>query len=258
MFEARLNSAGLLKRVLDAVKDLITDANLLCTEDGIQLQAMDTAHVSLVCFTLLTDAFSLYSCDDTMTLGVNTVVFARILKCADNNDAVTLKTSPDGSKLHITFESPSGSRSSQFEMNLMDLNADNFHIPDTEYTTCVKMPSSEFTRIIKDLQAFGDTCTLDIQKSQVGFHVEGDAGKVSMLVKQDKTAKEESHWTEVETDAPLKMDFAVKYLATFTKAQAISEQVSLYLLEGVPMYVTYDMGDQGSVGYYLAPKMHEE
>lgn len=258
MFEARLNSAGLLKRILDAVKDLITDANLLCTEDGIQLQAMDTAHVALVCFTLLTDAFSLYSCDETVTLGVNTVVFARILKCADNNDAVLLKTSADGSKLHITFESPSGSRSSHFEMNLMNLNADNYHIPDTEYTTCVKMPSNEFTRVLRDLQAFGDTCKLEIKKSAIEFHVEGDAGKVSMTLKEDKTHKEPNQWTEVETEDPIRMDFPLKYLAVFSKAQGIADQVALYLLEGLPMYVMYDMGDQGSVGYYLAPKIQEE
>jgi proliferating cell nuclear antigen len=257
MFEARLNSAGLLKRILDAIKDLITDANLLCTEDGIQLQAMDTAHVSLVCFTLLTDAFSLYNCSETMTLGVNTVVFARILKCADNNDSVLLKTSDDGSKLHISFESPSGSRSSTFEMNLMELDSDHLQIPDTEYATCVKMPSSDFTRIVKDLQAFGEVCSIDVKKLSVEFHVEGDAGKVSMKVKQDMSHKNESEWTTIDTEERLKMNFGLKYLAVFTKAQGISDQVGLYLMEGVPMYVTYDMGDQGSVGYYLAPKMHE-
>jgi proliferating cell nuclear antigen len=258
MFEARLHSAALLKRVLDAVKDLIVDANLLCTEDGIQLQAMDAAHVSLVCFTLLADAFSLYSCDETVTLGVNTVIFARILKCADNNDSVLLKTSADGSKLLITFESPSGSRTSTFEMNLMDLNTDQFHLPDTEYTTCIKMPSAEFTRMVRDMQAFGDTCTFDIRESRVEFQVHGDAGKATMAVKQDKTHKDEQQWTEIQTDGPLAMEFALKYLSVFTKAQAISDQVALYLLEGVPMYVNYDMGDQGSVGYYLAPKVHEE
>jgi proliferating cell nuclear antigen len=257
MFEARLNSAGLLKRILDAVKDLITDANLLCTEDGIQLQAMDTAHVSLVCFTLLTDAFSLYTCSDTMTLGVNTVVFARILKCADNNDSVLLKTSPDGSKLHISFESPSGSRNSTFEMNLMNLDSDHLQIPDTEYATCVKMPSSEFTRIVRDLQAFGETCSIDVKRTAVEFNVEGDAGKVAMTVKQDMTHKDEAQWTTIDTEQRLKMEFGLKYLAIFTKAQAIADQVGLYLMEGTPMYVTYDMGDQGSVGYYLAPKIHE-
>ena len=35
MLEARMNEASTLKKVLEAVKDLITDANWECNEDGI-------------------------------------------------------------------------------------------------------------------------------------------------------------------------------------------------------------------------------
>jgi len=29
------------------------------------------------------------------------------------------------------------------------------------------------------------------------------------------------------------------------------------MIEGAPLYVSYDMGDKGSVGFYLAPKQDE-
>lgn len=35
MLEARMSEAGTLKKVLDAVRDLISDANWECNEDGI-------------------------------------------------------------------------------------------------------------------------------------------------------------------------------------------------------------------------------
>ena len=53
------------------------------------------------------------------------------------------------------------------------------------------------------------------------------------------------------------MMFALKYLAAFTKAQHISDQVALYLVAGSPLYVSYDMEAKGSVGFYLAPKNDE-
>ena len=40
-----------------------------------------------------------------------------------------------------------------------DIDADNLGIPDTEYKCTVKMPSSEFQRIVRDLSVLGDTCT---------------------------------------------------------------------------------------------------
>jgi hypothetical protein len=37
---------GLLKKLVEAIKDLVTDGNFEATETGISLQAMDTSHVS--------------------------------------------------------------------------------------------------------------------------------------------------------------------------------------------------------------------
>ncbi|CAG7820164.1 unnamed protein product, partial [Allacma fusca] len=47
MFEAKLLEAGILKKVLDAIKDLLNEATFDCSESGLQLQAMDSSHVSL-------------------------------------------------------------------------------------------------------------------------------------------------------------------------------------------------------------------
>lgn len=49
-------------------------------------------------------------------------------------------------------------RISDFEMKLMDIDSEHLGIPETEYSTIVKMPSSEFQRIIRDLSVLGDTC----------------------------------------------------------------------------------------------------
>jgi hypothetical protein len=37
---------GLLKKLVEAIKDLVTDGNFEATDSGISLQAMDTSHVS--------------------------------------------------------------------------------------------------------------------------------------------------------------------------------------------------------------------
>ena len=47
MFEARLVQGRLLKTVLETVKDQMMEATLECTEEGIQLQAMDNWHDSM-------------------------------------------------------------------------------------------------------------------------------------------------------------------------------------------------------------------
>lgn len=78
MFEARLVSTVTLKRVLEAVKELLNEASFDCSDTGIQLQAMDNSHVALVSLTLRADGFDKYRCDRNLTMGMNLARFVII------------------------------------------------------------------------------------------------------------------------------------------------------------------------------------
>lgn len=58
-----------------------------------------------------------------------------------------------------------------FEMKLMDIDSEHLGIPEAEYHAIVRMPSSEFARICKDLSSIGDTGTflLDIAIDLISF-----------------------------------------------------------------------------------------
>ena len=47
----------ILSQVLESLKDLLTEATWDCADTGIQLQAMDNSHVSLVSVNLRADGF---------------------------------------------------------------------------------------------------------------------------------------------------------------------------------------------------------
>ena len=107
MFEARLLQGSVLKKILEAVKDLVTDANFDCNSSGISLQAMDTSHVSLVSMLLRSEGFDPFRCDRNLSLGINLGSMSKILKCAGNDDIITMKAADSGDKVSFVFESPS-------------------------------------------------------------------------------------------------------------------------------------------------------
>lgn len=85
MFEARILQGSILKKVLESIKDLVTDANFECTANGFALQAMDSSHVSLVALMLRSTGFDHYRCDRDVTMGMNLlnmVRFVHIFVCA--------------------------------------------------------------------------------------------------------------------------------------------------------------------------------
>jgi proliferating cell nuclear antigen len=71
MFEAKLVQGSLLKKVMEAIKELLNEASFDCSSDGITLQAMDNSHVSLVSLCMEAEGFEQYRCDRNLTMGMN-------------------------------------------------------------------------------------------------------------------------------------------------------------------------------------------
>ena len=107
MFHAKLNEGLLIKKLIDSIKDLVSDINLEINPMGISLQAMDSSHVALVTLNLSSEGFEEYRCDKPMTLGVSISNLAKVLRCGGNEDSLTLSCEEDPSKLKIKFENNS-------------------------------------------------------------------------------------------------------------------------------------------------------
>jgi len=259
MFEARLQHASTLKKIMEAMKDLVTEANFDCSSSGISLQAMDSSHVSLIALLLRNDGFEHYRCDKNLSLGINLASMSKILKCAGNDDNVTLKADDNGSVITFMFESPRQDKISDFELKLMEIESDVLGIPDTEYKAVIKMPASEFQRICRDLTILGDTVVISVTKEGVKFSVSGELGNGNITCRQsnEADAKEEEK-TEIEIQEPVQLTFALRYLNLFTKATPLSGTVSLSMSKDVPLVVEYRIEEKGYVRYYLAPKIEDD
>jgi proliferating cell nuclear antigen len=110
MFEATFLKAVTLKKIIEALKELVTDAKFDCTASGISLQAMDNSHVSLVALILRAGGFESYRCDRNLSLGLNLESLSKVLKAAGNDDSVTIRAEDDGDTVAFTFTSKSMSK----------------------------------------------------------------------------------------------------------------------------------------------------
>lgn len=90
-----------------AIKELVTDANFECNEEGINLQAMDNSHVALVSVLIQAAGFKRYRCDRPMPLGVNLGSLTKVLRCAKDDDICTLKAADEADILNLVYEAKS-------------------------------------------------------------------------------------------------------------------------------------------------------
>ena len=299
MFEARLVQGNLFKKIVEAIKDLVAEANVDCNEQGLTMQvrrgvmgwlvgwrwarltltdpspplppaviamtagatargshhtphrqhththeqAMDASHVSLCSLTLRESGFDHFRCDRNLSLGLNLGNLAKILKCAGNDDSVTLKAEDEPDTLTLMFENEKADRISDFELKLMEIETEHLGIPNEEYKCTVSMPSAEFQRIVRDLAVIGETCTIACTKEGVQFSVEGDLGKGNVTVRQSPGAvdEKEEEQVKIHMEEPVTLSFALRYLGFFTKATPLGPTVKLHMSPEVPIVVEYPM-----------------
>ena len=106
MFEARLVQGSLLKTVLETVRDLLNEAALDCSNEGIQLQGMDNLHVLLVTVNMRADSFDEFWCDRSISMGLNLTKMFKILRYGAKEDIITMEIKDQAETVTFTFESP--------------------------------------------------------------------------------------------------------------------------------------------------------
>ncbi|KAI8866640.1 proliferating cell nuclear antigen [Ramicandelaber brevisporus] len=262
MIEARMQQASVLKKVIDAVKEIVKDVNLEFTEEGISMQAMDNSHVVLCALQLNADGFDPYRCDRNTSIGVSLETLSKIFKSCDNNDVVTIKAEDSSDVMTVTFESKNLDRISEYEVKLMSIDAENYGIGDLDYDCTLRLPASDYTRIVRDLGIVGDTVTIETSKEGCKFKVEGQQSNVNIFIKPTSGIDiPVDKQTELDLTEPTNLSFALNFLQLFAKACPLVDnenKVVLNLSNSAPLMIDFKIGQIGSLKCFLAPKLDEE
>lgn len=260
MLEARFAEGGVFKKIIESFKDIINDANFEFSSGGMSLQSMDSTHVVLVMLLMRSDGFEKYRCDRTMPIGINLNTLSKVIKCAGNDDSITIRADDGGETINFVFESSNGERVSDYDLKLMDLDVECLGVEDNESDCSLILPSDELQRICRDLSNLSETIEIDCIKDSVKFTAKGDLGTGSIILKSNASVdKEEAKvYTKISLKQPVNISVSVKFLSAFTKATGLSPTVRMEVTAQSPMLVEYSLGEVGYVRFYLAPKIGED
>lgn len=257
MFEAKLLEGNILKKIVEAIKDVVNDVNIDVSPAGISLQAMDSSHVALVSLNLSMEGFEHYRADTSMVLGLNVALLSKVMKLADPSDSITLMAEDQATHLKLIFENTKQERTTEFTLNLISLDVEHLAIPETEYSSVVSINASEFSKICKELYSLNETMTVATNPQFVQFSVESEAGSGSIKLGQNDSGNVDER-TTLEVSEGVTQQFAIRYLNMFNKASPLTTFTRLCLHAEQPLVVEYKIENLGVLKYYLAPKISDE
>lgn len=257
MLEAKFEEASLFKRIIDGFKDCVQLVNFQCKEDGIIAQAVDDSRVLLVSLEIGIEAFQNYRCDHPVTLGIDLTSLSKILRCGNNTDNLTLIADDTPDSVLLLFEDTKKDRIAEYSLKLMDIDAEFLKIEDLAYDCSLKMPSPEFSKIVRDLSQLSDSINIMITKETIKFVADGDIGSGSVILKPFVDMDKPEQSIKLEMEQPVDLTFGSKYLLDIVKGSALSDTVGVRLSSEAPALFQFDL-KSGYLQFFLAPKFNDE
>jgi proliferating cell nuclear antigen len=259
ILELKTVQSSAIRVLVEALKEILTDVNILFDETGMKIMEMDSSHTVLVYLKLDKDKFEYYNCTTPRTVGISMINFFKLIKTMTNNDTLTLYIDDiDEDKLGIKIENGDKNSITTYKLNLMDLNDDQFEIPSTTFNFVITMPSIDFQKICRDMNSLATVIDIQSVGQQLRFSCKGDFAEQETIIGEATNGMVFVKQNENVEDEIVQGLFMLKNLVMFTKCTNLSNTVDIYLKNNYPLVICYNVGSLGILKLCLAPKIIEE
>jgi proliferating cell nuclear antigen len=242
--------------LIEALKEILTDANIEFDETGMKIIAMDASHTVLVHLKLESNNFETFYSPEKITLGISMLNFFKLIKTLGNNDTLSLSVEKDDpNKLGIKIENGEKNSVTRYKLNLMDLPEDPISVPPATFESVITMPSVDFQKLCRDMHNISDYLEIRSVGNQLIFNCKGDIGTAEHVIGENN-----SGMAFIKNNNPEEIVqgvFALKHLVMFTKCTNLSNQVEIYLKNDYPLIISYGVASLGNIKLCLAPQQFD-
>jgi len=247
MFKATMSDAKLLKSSIEAISNLIDEAGISVDNDGLKLRAMDPAHVALVDFQLVKEAFDNFEVTESVVLGVDLERLNTILKRAGSSDMITLSLDEDKNMLKIKIKNTS---TRTFSLPLIDVSDEDLKVPSLDFPSSVEVHPNILKEAIKDAEIVSDHVTLKTDENNLYISAKGDLGNVSVKVLKDDAIA-------FMSGGEVSSMFSLEYLVDMMKASDLADTVKINLGDNIPVRLDFT-AENVHLAFLLAPRIESE
>ena len=259
LFEIKTVQSGAFRTLIEALKEILTEANLEFDSQGIKVVSVDETHTVLVYLRLHADRFETYYCPAKYVLGVNMIYLFKLIKTMGNNDSLTLYLpASNPNKLGIKMENSDQARVTNYFLKLFDTDVEVINIPSLNFTSIIHMPSTDIQKICRDMNALGEKLDVEITSSgsDLTFKCVGDfAEQETVISENNSTMKVQKMPGSSEIVQGI---FQLKHLVLFTKCTSLCPSIELYLKNDYPLILRYTVANLGEVKLVLAPMKNKQ
>ena len=245
-----------LFQILKNCSSLIT---VKINSESLHIQGMDKSHVCLFDAKINSTWFSSFEIKNNLNLSFDSSVFYSIISSkSDSQDLIITMEDDNEDTIHIHFipqekESKKGECFKKFfKMPLTEYEYDEMAIPVDEYDAEFSLSSKQISDMFSQLSNFGNDIIIKCSEEEISLTTNGITGEMRVDIPIDDL----SGYSIIEGEE-IVLTYSLSYINKMCITSKLSNDIEFSLSNNCPMKISYDLGDNSLLQFFMAPKMNE-
>jgi len=246
-----MSDVKLLRDVITAISTLIDEGTFKVSPEGIKLRSMDPSRVAMVDFTMQKTAFDEYVSDQDAKICLNLGELLKLLKRAGRDEAVEILLDESTGRIVVTIR---GKYMRTFRMPTLEATEDEIPTPKVAFNAKVTLTTDGLRQSLEDVALVSDHVRMETDGEKFMMSAKGDIMGAEIELKKGSDAL-----LSLEVKEPSRATYPLSYLSDIVKAASVtSDIVALEFSTDMPVRLDFKQPYDGSLIYYLAPRIEVE
>jgi len=223
----------------------------------LHIQGMDKSHVCMFDVNIDKSWFDEYNVEKETTIAVDTFIFHLIITAKqDTNDIIIQfneESDPDNLIVDlISHEHLKGEFNKHFKIPLVEHEYELLNIPDVDYAADFSINSKKIGEIFSQMMIFGNDINIKCSEEKIDLITNGVTGEMMVNIPIDDLTE----FSIIEGEL-IDLKYSLAYISKMCLTNKLSNEVDFYISSEYPMKINYNLGENSSIVFYIAPKIDD-
>jgi proliferating cell nuclear antigen len=252
--------------LFNVLKNCSSLINITFEFELLHIQGMDKSHICLFDVKINKSWFSSYEIVELTKICFDSCFFHSIISTkSDTQDLIIYINDNNEDILHIVFDSKEketkngetkngetkkGEFKKTFKMNLVEYEYEEMNIPVVDYDAEFSLSTKLIFDIFSQLNNFGTDIVIKCSQEDISLTTNGSTGEMKVDIPMDDL----NSYSIIE-DEEITLTYSLAYINKMCITNKLSNDVDFSLSNECPMKISYNLGDDSSLVFFIAPKM---
>ncbi len=239
----RLDHPKIFSEIIGILSELVLEVRIKVNQEGMSILAIDPANVAMISFKLPADAFSAIDIENEEVLGVSLDSLKAVLRRIKPGSVLSIMKEESSLRLQIQDKIKR-----EFNLALIEIEAEEKPIPNLEFSSKIEMPSSDFSEIIEDCSVVADACSFISEPEKFIIKAKGSLNSF-----KSEFSSDEVNIQAQEADSK----YSLEYLQKMIKATKLTDKVIINFSTNYPLRLDF-VTPFIDLKFILAPRVESE